>query len=317
MKHTFIALLAVGIFIAQPLLGQSPWAAARLMGGENALLVYFGDDGNKVLDQLQAMLRTDELVEMNLRFQLLDPASKSARTAQQELRANIGSKWALADKKGFLMAQGDKAPTAEALIAALESAGIRSPIKVLREFLRKHPDHLGARQRLLTQLRKLAETRTMGVLQIEAKTTRELAQQNDPESRYRMFSRRVNLVDTSAFKDKRLEAKDDIVIWGPYAHEMDTLFRSEDWRQCLLGLSSSRGALLLPVEICSPLMRQLYGRILPQIKIALHERPNNISLWNMYAWMRHIAGDKEPFQHMIASMQPSPASGFSMIIVPG
>jgi hypothetical protein len=310
-KRMCFALLAISIFIALPLFGQSPWAAARLMGGENALLLYFGDDGNKALGQLQAMLRTDELVEMNLRFRLLDPASQNARTARQELRVNIGSKWALADKKGFLLAQGDKAPTAEALIAALESAGIRSPIKVLREFLRRHPDQLDARLRLLTQLRKLAEMRTMAALQIEAKTTQELAPQNDPEYMYRLFSRRVNRVDTSAFRDKRLEAKDDIVIWGSYAHEMDTLFRSEDWRKCLTDLSSPMGALLLPVEICSPLMRSLYGRFLPQIKRALQERPNQISLWNMYAWMRNIAGDKEPFQQVIASMQPSPVSGFS------
>jgi hypothetical protein len=251
------------------------------------------------------VLRTDELVGMNLRFQLLDPASQDARKAQQELRVSHGSKWALADKKGFLMAQGDKVPNAETLIAALESVGIRSPIKVLREFLKKHPDHLNAKWHLLTQLRKLAERRTMEALQIKAETISELQQRDSTEYMIRANSNRGNMVDTSAFKDKRLEARDDIVIWGPYAHEMDTLFRSENWRQCLSLFSSSTYE-FMPLEMCSPLMRSLYSRFLPQIKAALQERPKNSPLWEMYAYMRRIAGDKEHFQQVIASMQPSP-----------
>jgi hypothetical protein len=65
------------------------------------------------------------------------------------------------------------------------------------------------------------------------------------------------------------------------------------------------------MEVCSTLMKSLYGRFLSQIKIALQERPGNMSLWEMYAWMRHIAGDKERFQQVIDSMRPSPVSGFS------
>ena len=194
------------------------------------------------------------------------------------------------------------------LLASHQSStvGIRSPIKILREFLKKNPDHLDARVYLLSRLRQLAETRTVKALQIEIKTASELAQQDDPELMYRSLNSAMSgftgNIDISGFKDKKLRDKEDIEIWGAYAQELDNLFKTGDWRLFVVFDTIS----LTPLEACSPLMQTLYRRLISQVLLALRERPDAAWLWQTYLWMRVIAGDKESIRRVIDTLPPSP-----------
>jgi hypothetical protein len=96
--------MLVFLFMATlPLCGQSQRVMEH-MGYSHwgALLVYFGDDAKGVRSQFQNIMRTDELLEKNLRYMFLETASDNALTVRRELGINFGSKWALVSTKGFL-----------------------------------------------------------------------------------------------------------------------------------------------------------------------------------------------------------------------
>jgi hypothetical protein len=270
------------------------------MDMSGAAFIYLGRDGKDALGQLQALTRFDEFAEINLRFQVLEPASQSAAALRRELRLNAESAWVLADLRGNCLIQGEKLPNIEEISQALQKAGIKSPIKVLREFLKKRPDHLGARTQLLSHLRRVAEARTVKLLRLDLKTTRELQQQDSYENYYRLNTRRAS-IDTSDIKGKKLDDKDDLEIWGAYAQEIDNLFSTGDWRLCDLFDRNQQ----IPADGCSRLMKIVYKRRLPQVYQALCERPSNPTLWRAYGWMRSIARDK-PIRLALTAMRPSP-----------
>jgi hypothetical protein len=240
---------------------------------------------------------------MNLRLLVMFPADSFSDPMKQELKLNAGSVWALANRKGFLLAQGEKAPTVQMLLKALEEDGIQSPIKVIKDFIKSNPDHLGARAQLLSLLRKYAESRTINLLQISLTNMKE-SDLKDSESYYHAFSGRMNL-DFLPFQDKQLAEMDDLKIWGGYAQELDYLFRTGEWR--LIFSINRREA--IPAETCSPLMKSLYMRLLPQVEQALRERPSSPlsdGHWVTYAWMRSITGAKGSIKSLLDSMAPSP-----------
>ncbi|MDR1841863.1 MAG: hypothetical protein LBQ86_08080 [Holophagales bacterium] len=303
MKNICLALLIISLFAAKPVLGQSQVLAFDQ--SSTAEFIYFGKDIKDIPDKLQALARNDELMEMGLRFNLLEAASQYAATARRELKISQSVMWALADSKGVCLVHGDDLPSAEAISQELQKHGIRSPIKTLREFLKKNPDHLDARVYLLSRFRQLAETRTIKALQILIKTASELAQQADPELMYRSLDNAMGgftgNIDVSGFKDKKLRDKEDIEIWGAYAQELDNLFKTGDWRLFVVFDTIS----LTPLEACSPLMQTLYRRLISQVLLALRERPDAAWLWQTYLWMRDTAGDKESIRRVVDTLPPS------------
>jgi hypothetical protein len=304
MKFAIFAIAAFCASAASPVYGQSNWIKSHL-GLGNAMLIYFGDDGKSIKGQLQALMRTDEFVEMGLSFRLLEPQSEDAIAVQQELGILPGRTWVLAERKGFSLLQGEAVPTSEMISQALEKAGIRGPIKLLRDFLKKHPDHLGAKIDLLRCLRELVEIRTIKQLKLDINTHFERSRFQDSSYDYLVQSM-VNFdlvdIDTSEFRDKLLEAKDDLEIWGPYAQMLDSLFKSGEWRQW----DGFDASYLLPLEASSQTMKTLYKRHLPLLEHALRERPLKKELWQTFGWMRSMCDEKGSIQSLLGTFPPSP-----------
>jgi len=290
----FCAHLIFCFLMAAPAFGQSDWIKAKLWGS-GAMLVYFGEDGAAAA-KMRAILRSEELIDMGLKQFVLAPQSEDATEVKQQLNIRLGSNWALADSNGFVITQGDALPSAEAISAALQKARLRSPIKILREFLKQHPGHLSARIDLLTRLRAIAEKRTIRTLKLSALTTDER-----PHGQYAVELDTWLEIDSEIAKygDNALQPKDDIEIWGPYAQEMDIVFKTGEWRLI-------RGFILpgqqIPLEACSSTMATLYRRHLPKVAEALRERPGYESLWKTYAWMRGTAKDKSSLQTLLATL---------------
>jgi len=155
-------------------------------------------------------------------------------------------------------------------------------------------------------LRKSAIARTVDVLELDIKTDEVLPMDMDAQSElhYRLLSQRAKF-DFSPFQGKQLEDEDDKEIWGEYAREVEYLFKTGDWR--LTFSMDYRGN--IPAEICSPLMKSLYRRLLPQVEQALSERPSSYQsddFWRTYTWMRSIAGADGSIKSVLDSMAPSP-----------
>jgi hypothetical protein len=296
MKPIQTAIISFCLLMAAPVFGQSDWIKAEL-SGNGAMLVYFGDD-NTAAAKMRAILRSDELIDMGLRQLALAPQSKDATEIKQQLKISLGSNWVLVDSNGFAIAQWGALPSSEAISAALQKAGLRNPIKVLREFLKQHPGHLSARIDLLTRLRAIAEKRTIRTLKLNAITADELHPGQHGITEYTYTWLNIDSV-IAKYADKELAAKDDIEIWGPYAQEMDMVFNTGEWRMIRDFIQPWRQ---IPLEACSPTMAALYRRHLPKVAEALRERPSYEYLWHTYAWLRGIAKGKSSIQALLATL---------------
>ena len=247
MKALAKAILA--LILALPLAAQMP----------SATLWHFGERAGGMYEGLRALLQTDELVDFAVNCYSVNNASRRYAPLSAELRLRPSSAWALADDRGRCLLQGGELPTAGELRKALDDAGIKSPVAILRDFLKQHPYHLEARIELLHLLRGIAERRTRRVLQVDVESTWELARKQDTEGYYRLFSSAVALhIPPSLVEAKKLEKGQDEQIWGDYSRELRTLFVDGDWRALLH--QPSPNFVDVPFEVCSPMMVQDYGQ---------------------------------------------------------
>ncbi|MDR0498190.1 MAG: hypothetical protein LBH03_00455 [Holophagales bacterium] len=194
----------------------APMTAQTVLHGSHCILWHFGETSDQLYKGLQALLRTEELVEMGLGFATIQKTGPEYAHHLRERNLGPGSTWALyfygADRRIRCLLKGSKLPTVADIKNSLDQAGIRSPIRVLRDFLRQHPDHLDARMHFLERLRKMAVIRTQRALQLEPKINKRL---HYPTSL---------TVDTDTLGDKKLDPESDISIWGSYAQELQTLY---------------------------------------------------------------------------------------------
>ena len=251
------------------------------MLGDSCVLLHIGEPSSSVYTELYAIIRADELAEMRIKFRSLQPTSNDYFSYQQNVGLAKDSLWALivpaSSGRNRCLLQGTELPIIADLKNSLEMAGIKSPVRVLRDFLKTYPDHLDARLHLLTALREISVERTTNALELDVKVARDEVAS--------LFSNSI-FVDTGLLDDKKLSPERDVAIWEPYAQELQSLFASEDWSLVpFLTFPLEQ----YPAEVCSPIMIQTYRLILPKIEASLEEYPINPHLWLLYGWMASIA----------------------------
>ena len=250
---------------ASGLLAQAPPALPFLEEVRSAALVVLAPEEHPIAQAARQSMREQELAELEPSLVILDPdlQGKRYREARAALPALPVQGWALLSPKGILLASGTGLPAASNLAKALEAAGIRSPIKALRAFLRNHPDHLEARSDLLRILRKGAQARTLSLQERRAAK------------------------DTGLPPGKRLGPTEDLEIWGAYAQELDRAFQDGSWRGMELGLEATGD---LPLEASSPTVQSVCLRHTPKVEQALSILPGSPSLWQVWLRMTAISG---------------------------
>ena len=298
MTPVFKAIPA--ILLSVPLMAQSSWIAARIGHIEGAsYLLYIGERSDPLYQGLQALLISDELVEMGTELGAIQTSSPNYPNLARELGLKEGSRWALANSRGRCLLQGIEAPSAAEIREALDEAGAKGPIRVLRDFLKAHPDHLEARQQLLERLRGIAYARTRHALELTIDDPSGPVW-TDPKAYARA---RSPLPDTSQLEGAQLEPEDDIRIWGPYAQELETLFSSVNWR--LIQLPNT--PLRLPLEACSPTMVLTYRRHNAKVEAWLEELSSDTQVWSYYAWTKGITKQRS-VRSLLDRIVPAPYS---------
>ena len=290
------------ILLSVPMPAQSPWVAARVSHGDSGILVYAGEQSDPLYVGLQELLRADELAEMGIKFFPIQVNQPDYPSWVSELGLAQGALWAFADNTGRVLIRDNKLPNAVNLRNALVTAGVKSPIRVLRDFLRQYPDHLDARTDLLNRIRETAEARTRRTLQLNTLSPLEAMRlgTNGVEAHYRHYSLSGS-IDTSPLEGRQLTLEQDIQIWGPYAQEWQTLFTSDDWRLVSLPWVPH----LVPLEACSPTMIQIYRRNLAKFEDRLEEMPSNPGLWLDYGWTLSITKQNSAMA-LLGRLVPSP-----------
>jgi hypothetical protein len=301
-----ILAAAMILFSALPLVPQtlyqepqgSSQALARiggLRGGVMAMeslcfLLHVGEKSQPLYGGLSALLRSDELAEMRLRLISVLPTDTDFGALTGRIGLSKDSAWALVNENGQIAAQGIALPGAAALRQSLDDAGIKSPVRILRDLLKQHPDHIDARVELMRVLRNAAEERTKRALQLE----------DIKRSSFGLLGSSNAIFDTSALNEKKLSPEQDIKIWGPYAQELETLFTSGDWRFVTLFVDFTQ----IPVEACSPTMIEFYGRNMGKVEQYLEETSAPL-VWELYGWMYSIS-KRGSAKSLLERMVPQP-----------
>jgi len=291
MKTMLKATLAV-MLLALPMVAQIKWVSFHIeqQGGSSCLL-HVGKASDPLHKEFQKLAEAKELADIGLIFYSPQTNSPEYESLAKALGLARESTWALTDRRGRCLLQGSQMPTAIELKNALQEAGVKNPIKEIRDFLKQHPGHLEAKAELMARLRAVAESRTKQALRLNIKTPIPVAlgirADYDLTDMYRQVSRSA-VVDTSPMEGKQLDPEEDTKIWGPYAQELNEAFASGDWRLMPIPQKMSN----TPVEVCSPLMALTYRRNLSKIEDYLEEFPSSIALWKYYGWALAVTKKK-------------------------
>jgi hypothetical protein len=255
---------------------------ARFQGNKIILLGVWRPEEKKAMD---AALNTEDVFDLGLTliqaheltsntFGRVDPGAFEEWLRQHFELGN--SRWVVLSRQNKALAFDAAIPTPEAMAALLAKSGLVSPIRELRTFLQRRPDHLEARADLIQQLRQRAM---------------KLASRN-PKG--------------------RLTPEMDTIVWAPLASAVDTTFKG-DWRGIHL-LNFRRGQ--VPPERNSPLMQAIFRRHIGKVEAALREVPTDEYLWNLWGWMARSLGDHpwrtfvdslDPFLYKRGPTCPSPS----------
>ena len=250
--------------------------------------------------RLQTLLEEDPLADRTLTpLQLHQGRQISPLADALQASFRLGqARWALLAPPDRMLASGRELPRAQALADALQGAGIASPLQILRDFLREHPDHLEARLDYLQRLRIPAENRTRKALGLSLR--RDSERIADGETRARLAPR--GLAQQLPPKGKELSAKDDERIWGTLARELDRVFAQDDWLEMDSLFRSMRN---LPLEAASPLMIAVYQRHRTRILEILRRDPANTTVQATWAWMQVVL--REPLLPVYRTLPTSAA----------
>jgi len=255
---------------------------------------------------VRKLLQGDDLADLGI-----SPINVSMRETSQLLRERFGLaasvKWAIIDSNEQCLASGQDLPAAKELAEILAAKGVRSPVRVLREFLKTRPDHLDARNELLKLQRRDADRRTKDALDIK--------EENGPPSQTpgtvvlssgaRSFSGSISVSTQGGPggssvlgmgqqeaapvpKDKVLDTKEDLQIWAGFADSFDRLVTGDDW--IAAGLEFNMGD--MATEACSPSVKGLFKRKMAQVEAALERAPASPKLWSVWVRMADVIGGK-------------------------
>ncbi|MCL1892886.1 MAG: hypothetical protein FWG02_01450 [Holophagaceae bacterium] len=162
-----------------------------------------------------------------------------------------GSRWLVLDSFNQAIAHDAKLLAKDEFISRLESAGLKNPVKLLRDFLRIYPNHLEAKTDLLKQLRRRAIK-----LQSTYRDKNEGNKQLDPEA--------------------------DLLTWASLAQAVDDLFKG-NWQG--IEIPFFRAEEEDQPEQYSSTMKAVFARHIAKVEAALQVSPNIQSLWDVWAWM--------------------------------
>ena len=287
-------------------------ALMSVRGSTQPSMLVFGGTGPREINRsdLTAYAKAVKLLlEEGLADLGIRPVNLLRREAAESMRkhfslaANVT--WAVVSSNEQCLASGQTLPAASELAEILASKGIRSPVRILRDFLKTRPDHLEARFELLKLQRRDADRRTRDALGLEKDDS--AGQQANvitlpqgsslPTGSFTMRIPQGGLGNSTSFynqkpapipKDKVLDAMEDLQIWAGFAESFDRLVTGDDWIAAGLEFDMEESA----TEICSPLVKALFKRKIAQVEAALERAPASDKMWSVWIRMADVVGGK-------------------------
>ena len=331
MRALLLPVLVGLPLAAQTTISTEQWLNAPLLRGlrnsSRPHLLVIEDASRPIMASVRKLLQEDDIADFSfvLRSFPISKESNEGSWAFYNPRAdavqrhfNLGPEilWAVVDSSERCLASGQDIPSAAELARQLTAAGVQGPMRVLRNFLRTHPDHLEARMDLLRLQQESAEQRTKVALNIELGATDNFLMSEVMSERLSasIFNADQMGIVRNAYdrpkpeptlKDKVLETALDMRIWGGYAESFDRLLSGDDWIAAGLYFDPSDYTL----EVCSPLVKGVYRRKIGQVEAALERDPLNYRLWSVWIRMADAIGGRSIMA--VADRALRPYAGFS------
>jgi hypothetical protein len=264
-----------------------------------ATLLLLDVKGSHALEEgFTALLRQEALRAYAVPVKCLALGSGAETDLLNRLHEARRPQWLLVDRQDRVLARGEALPDAARLEKVLESAGFRDLAKELRAYLKREPDSVDARERLITLLRRRAEDQAARYLGLQPETARDRLDQGDLAGWQRGL---LDPTQADLRGAKPLDAVQDLDAWGAFAQELDAAFRTGLWRE--MDFPWTREG--RPLDAASPTLRVVYGRWQPTVEASLRRSPESEPFWSLWLWMNAATGGAR-LRPLLATLEPSP-----------
>lgn len=303
-----VSLVACASFILaqpQPPLGaRAQLADRRLRELKGGLLVVVDGPKGEWKAKVEALRSDPDWLDLDLPTSYYASAAHEMELLlRQKYQTGPRPQWVLFGEGGRVVASGGTVPEPKVLVQAAEQGGVRSELQLMREFSRRHPDHLEARENLCRMLRVKASQRTLARLGKKAEPLRP-ADESFDFMKYRKEQDAKEEAKAQEPQDEKpaplLAAQEDQAIWGELAELMGKAFRSGDWIEV-----ESWGLTPDETAVHSPLMLEACRGAVPEVERALGRNPSSWNLWRLWLGLTNTFGGK-PLRPLLDSLTPLP-----------
>lgn len=312
MRWLISLILAVGWMVAQaqtpsPLGPRAQMLDRTLSEIKGGLLVVVDGPKGEWKTKAEALTSDPEWVDLEIGVSYY--GSKAAEVEgllRQKYQAGPRPQWVLFGTGPRVVATGGNTPDAKTLAKVAEENGIRSAIQILRDFVRRNPDHLEARATLCSWLRSKASKKTLLRTGGKVEPLRPADEPYDvvKEQKEREAKEEAKVKESLEEKSPLpLGPEDDQAIWGELADLLARTFRSGDW------LEMQNTWFLTPDEtsVHSPLMQEMSRTAVPEVERALARYPTSWNLWQLWLGLTRTFGGK-PIRPLLDNLVPLPTN---------
>ena len=272
-----------------------------LRDSQRGMLVLIEDETNPLYPAFRKLLQEEGLAELRLRLWTIrtERESEVIEYLMSRFSWEPGPRWAYLDAQERCLAQGTVPPMDQVLANQLLQAGVESPVRRLRAYVRQNPENLDGKLALLNTLRSIADERTRGIVNDLSHQAQRVIIGN---GRTRYFTEMVDAVGANE-KPFQLSHEDDLRIWIRWADEFDRLMATGQWLES--DFSFGYGSEFF--EKHSQIVQDLYNKRIGLVEDALRKWPASNRIWGIWLHMFLVLGDRSA-RGFVNSLVPLPDS---------
>jgi hypothetical protein len=262
-----------------------------LKNSQRGMFVVLEDESAPLSGKFRELMQEEDLAELRLNVRTVRITNRQTELADY-LRSRFswgsGSHWVFVDTEDRCLAQGSSLPDAQALADQLAQAGIESPVRRLRAFMRQYPENIDGKLALLKTLKSIAEERTRALIGIESNGRP--GGGPPPFGGARRPSRIFEKAEALGSKEKpvQLSAENDLRIWVRWADELDKLMDGDQWLESDFTFEYEDAFL----DAHSSIVRGIYKKRIGLVEDALRRWPASDRIWRVWLHMYLVLGDR-------------------------
>jgi len=222
---------------------------------------------------------------------------------RQKYQAGPRPQWVLFGAGSRVVATGGSVPDAKAMAKVVEESGLRSTLQILRDFVRRNPEHLEARGTLCAWIRPKASKKTLLRTGGKVEPMRPADESYDYAKVQKERDAKEEAKAQEQMEEKpptQLGPEEDQAIWGEVAGLLAKSFRSGDWIEM-----QAWHLALDEAAVHSPIMQEMSRGAVSEVERALARNPSAWNIWQVWLGLTRTFGGK-PIRPLLDNLVPLP-----------